>query len=63
MDFTIVEYIIKIVRMGIAASFLYWLLAIVTSPDFSKEDVVVVSILSAVIGSAATLLFSESGKK
>ena len=63
MDFTIVEYIIRIIRMGTAASFLYWLLAIVTGPNFSKEDVVVVSILSAVIGSAATLLFSETVKK
>ena len=63
MDFTIVEYVIRMIRIGTAAGFLYWLLAIVTGPDFSKEDVVVVSILSAVIGSAATLLFSETVKK
>ena len=63
MDFTIVEYALRIAKIGIAAWFLYWLLSIVVSPDFSKEDVVVVSILSGVIGAAAALLFSESVKK
>ena len=63
MDFTIVEYAIRIFRMGIAAFFLFWLLDIVTGESFSTEDVVVVSILSAVIGASATLLFSETARK
>ena len=63
MDSTTIEYVIKISRMGIAAVLLFWLLGIVTSESFSTKDVVVVSILSAVIGAAAALLFSETAKK
>ena len=67
MDLAVVEYVTRtltmVARMIIAVSLLYWLLSIVTSPDFSKDDVVVVSILSGVISAAVTSLFTESVKK
>ena len=60
---TISENIFRGAKLVIAAIVLFTLLDVITDPDFETENVVVVSILSGIIGSATALLFAETFKK